>query len=284
MNSGDLVSPLLGGVVEGELSDAPWLLSGDDLQTFDHTCHTLKSKKKVCMFWCSQFYLLMSDSTYYLKFTWMKPSVLEQLTPHTLFMRIKRIKAASEAFIVTLPTNFHIKLSLQDKHTQTQCTISAPLSGWVIFVFDTQFNAGQISLCVHGKSPSSKKNCISFSCGLKTTVHPVPAVRRRRRRSVVYLVLQGAVFPLCLFADDDQVQVVVASAVARQAVDVNHVSKQVQFTPGEWTGRYGFLKKKKRNTKCSHTNAQPTLCSYLSLISYEASSPLNSMGVWIFPG
>lgn len=47
VNSGDLVPPLLGGVVEGELCDAPWLLSGDDLQTFDHTCHTLQSKKKV---------------------------------------------------------------------------------------------------------------------------------------------------------------------------------------------------------------------------------------------
>lgn len=53
-------------------------------------------------------------------------------------------------------------------------------------------------------------------------VHPVP-----------HLVLQGAVLALSLLADDDEVQVVVASVVARQAVHMNHVSKQVQFTPGE---------------------------------------------------
>ena len=53
------------------------------------------------------------------------------------------------------------------------------------------------------------------------------------RRSHVYLMLQGAVLPLSLFTDDDQVQVVVASAVARKAVHMNHISKQVQFTPGE---------------------------------------------------
>ncbi len=51
------------------------------------------------------------------------------------------------------------------------------------------------------------------------------------RASVLYLVLQGAVLSFGLFADDDQIQVVVASAVARQAVDVDHISKQVQFTP-----------------------------------------------------
>lgn len=50
-------------------------------------------------------------------------------------------------------------------------------------------------------------------------------------------MLQGAVLPLSLFADDDQVQVVVASAVAWQAVHMNHISKQVQFTPGEKTER-----------------------------------------------
>lgn len=69
---------------------------------------------------------------------------------------------------------------------------------------------------------------ISFSCGFKTTDHFLPAVSK----SSVYLVLKGAVLPLGLFADDDQVQVVVASAVARQAVHMNHISKQVQFTPG----------------------------------------------------
>lgn len=46
VDGGDLVSPLLGGVIEGELGNAPRLLSGDDLQTFDHACHTLKSKEK----------------------------------------------------------------------------------------------------------------------------------------------------------------------------------------------------------------------------------------------
>lgn len=44
VNSRDLVPALLGGVIEGKLSDAPRLLSGDDLQTLDHTCHTLKSE------------------------------------------------------------------------------------------------------------------------------------------------------------------------------------------------------------------------------------------------
>lgn len=53
----------------------------------------------------------------------------------------------------------------------------------------------------------------------------------------MYLVLQGAVLPFGLFADDDQVQVVVASAVAWQAVHMNHIGKQVQFTPLEQTGR-----------------------------------------------
>lgn len=60
------------------------------------------------------------------------------------------------------------------------------------------------------------------------------------RRSVVYLMLQGAVLALRLFPDDDQVQVVVASAVARQAVHMNHISKQVQFTPEEWMGRKSY--------------------------------------------
>lgn len=55
-----------------------------------------------------------------------------------------------------------------------------------------------------------------------TVVHPV-----------VYLVLQGAVLPLSLLADDDEVQVVVACVVTRQAIHMNHVSKQVQFTSGE---------------------------------------------------
>lgn len=56
-------------------------------------------------------------------------------------------------------------------------------------------------------------------------------------RGSVYLVLQGTVLALRLFADDDQVQVVVACTVARQAVHMNHISKQVQFTPDEWIGR-----------------------------------------------
>lgn len=59
-------------------------------------------------------------------------------------------------------------------------------------------------------------------------------------RSVVYFMLQGAVLPLGLFADNDEVQVVVASAVAWQAVHMNHISKQVQFTPGESTEKEGY--------------------------------------------
>lgn len=78
-----------------------------------------------------------------------------------------------------------------------------------------------------------KEKHISLSCGFKTTVAPLKAVRR----SSVYLMLQRAVLPLSLFTDDDKVQIVVASAVARQTVHMNHISKQVQFTPGEWTRR-----------------------------------------------
>jgi len=59
--------------------------------------------------------------------------------------------------------------------------------------------------------------------------------------SSVYLVFQGAVLALGLLADDDQVQIVVASAVARQAVHMDHISKQVQFTPGEWVGKRSLL-------------------------------------------
>lgn len=46
-------------------------------------------------------------------------------------------------------------------------------------------------------------------------------------------MLQRAVLPLRLLPNDNQVQVVVASAVALQAVHVHHISKEVQFTPGE---------------------------------------------------
>lgn len=101
--------------------------------------------------------------------------------------------------------------------------------------------------------------------------------------TVVYLMLQGAVLALCLFADDDQVQVVVASVVARQAVHMNHISKQVQFTPEDWEARYSYIKKEK-NTNMQIHNWCLFFFFYLNLISYEASSPLNSMGVWIFPG
>lgn len=81
---------------------------------------------------------------------------------------------------------------------------------------------------------------ICFSSGFQTTAHPVPAASR----SVVYLVLQRAVLALRLLTDDDQVQVVVAGAVARQAVYMNHISKQVQFAPGEWKRRQSYFYKK----------------------------------------
>ena len=58
-------------------------------------------------------------------------------------------------------------------------------------------------------------------------------------------MLQGAVLPLSLFADNDEVQVVVASAVAWQAVNMNHISKQVQFTSEDSTEKEGYLSKKK---------------------------------------
>lgn len=57
VNGNDLVSPLFGGIIEGELGNAPRLLSGDDLQTFDHTCHTLKNKPRVHTFSYSHPYL-----------------------------------------------------------------------------------------------------------------------------------------------------------------------------------------------------------------------------------
>lgn len=61
-------------------------------------------------------------------------------------------------------------------------------------------------------------------------------------------MLQGAVLPFSLLTDDDQVQVVMASAVALQAVDMDHVSKEVQFTPVEWTRWLELIKKKIEQT------------------------------------
>lgn len=43
VNCCDLASTYLSGVVKGKLGDASRLLSGDDLQTFDHTGHTLQT-------------------------------------------------------------------------------------------------------------------------------------------------------------------------------------------------------------------------------------------------
>lgn len=54
-------------------------------------------------------------------------------------------------------------------------------------------------------------------------------------------MFQRAVLSLSLFTDDDKVQIVVPSAVAWKAVHVDHISKQVQFTPVE-----KYWKKKKR--------------------------------------
>ena len=61
-------------------------------------------------------------------------------------------------------------------------------------------------------------------------------------------MLQGAVLPLGLFTDDDQVQVVVASAVAWQAVYMNHVGKQVQFTSGGMDRVVELFTRGKKNT------------------------------------
>lgn len=46
-------------------------------------------------------------------------------------------------------------------------------------------------------------------------------------RRDIYLMLQGAVLPFSLFTDDDKVQVIVPSAVARQAVHMNHICEKV---------------------------------------------------------
>lgn len=51
-------------------------------------------------------------------------------------------------------------------------------------------------------------------------------------------MLQGAVLPLGLLTNDDEVQVVMASAVAGQAVHMDHVSKEVQCAPGKTTEMY----------------------------------------------
>lgn len=61
-------------------------------------------------------------------------------------------------------------------------------------------------------------------------------------KRVVYLVLQRAVLSLSLLPNDDKVQIVVASAVAWQAVHMNHISKQVQFAPVEWIRRESYSK------------------------------------------
>lgn len=92
-------------------------------------------------------------------------------------------------------------------------------------LFQTEFNAAQLL----GKKGRNKiKISPPPSCRYK---YSRPMTRPVKRAS--YLMLQGAVLPLRLLTNDDQVQVVVAGAVTRQAVHMNHVSKQVQFTPGK---------------------------------------------------
>ncbi len=44
-------------------------------------------------------------------------------------------------------------------------------------------------------------------------------------------MLQRAVFSLRLLPYDDQIQVIVAGAVSRQTVHMNHIGKQVQLSP-----------------------------------------------------
>lgn len=43
----------------------------------------------------------------------------------------------------------------------------------------------------------------------------------------LYLMLQGTVLSFSLFTDYDEVQIIVASAVAWQAVHMNHIRKKV---------------------------------------------------------
>lgn len=68
----------------------------------------------------------------------------------------------------------------------------------------------------------------------------------------MYLVLQRAVLSLGLLSDNDQVQVVVAGAIARQAVHVNHIGKQVQSTPEE-----SFINEISQPASHTHTLGQP---------------------------
>lgn len=46
VDSRDFASALLGGIIKGKLGDTPWLFSGDDLQTFNHTWYTLNREKE----------------------------------------------------------------------------------------------------------------------------------------------------------------------------------------------------------------------------------------------
>lgn len=61
----------------------------------------------------------------------------------------------------------------------------------------------------------------------------MPFIRQSFQLNVIavridlYLVLQGAVLPFGLFPDNDEVQVVVACAVAGQTVHMNHICKEV---------------------------------------------------------
>ena len=64
-------------------------------------------------------------------------------------------------------------------------------------------------------------------------------------------MLQGAVLPLRLLTDNNQVQVVVARVVAWQAVYMHNVGEQVQFTPG--SGQRGELPEQIKPTKNSQT-------------------------------
>lgn len=98
----------------------------------------------------------------------------------------------------------------------------------------------------------------------------------------VYLMFQWAVLPLCLLPNDNQVQVVVASAVTLQAIYMHHIRKEVQFTPGDkQRSAIRIMNTEKVVGVVLKLTPNPLL--YLSLISYEASSPLYSMGVWILP-
>lgn len=95
-------------------------------------------------------------------------------------------------------------------------------------------------------------------------------------------MLKRAVFSLSLLPYDHQIQVIVAGAVSRKALHVNHIGKQIQLSPA--TKNEHLIQQNLAGERLLAQSSYDNIFKkYLSLISYDASSPLYSIGVWIFP-